>query len=129
MNLEYLEFSDLISIDYTEEQFDKVIKSAARSIHHTTRNFYKHHDFEEDVEWRKNAVKEALALQVEYFIQAGSSTSEGMNSKPQAVQLGRTMISQSGRMKASRASENKALVCLEAQLALSGTGLLNRGVG
>lgn len=128
MEITLAEYGEICATEIRMEKFIELLKVAKRHINIYTRRYYDYHSFDDDSEWRKKAVKEALALQIEYLHQSRATTFEGLNSAPQSVTLGRTSVSHASRFNASGSNEKKSLVCLDAQLALSGTGLLGRGL-
>lgn len=125
--LDYMEYLGIAINPIEEEKFKKLNKRATSIINVATRHFYQWNDFESDHEWRKQAVKEATAYQVEFFDEAGATTHEALNNNPQSVSLGRTTINKGSRQ-GSVTSEDKSLLSIEAENALLGTGLLFRGV-
>lgn len=129
--MSYLSFDEYkeLSVDpVDEDEFNKLAKAAERIINITVRRFYEFNDFNRDAEWRQTAYKEAIAHQLDYFKEMGTTTFEGLNNLPQSVQLGRTMISQTSRFNAGGSNEKRSLLSVEAEMTLVGTGLLSRGV-
>lgn len=112
-----------------EEKFNNLEKKASSVLDNITRSFYVFNDLETDHVWRKTKFKEALGAQIEYFLQTGQSTSEGLNKAPQSQSIGRVSVTQTSRFSASGKNESKSIVCEEVSMYLEGTGLLNRGVG
>lgn len=109
--------------------FQQLLKKASSVLDNITRSFYVFNDLETDHVWRKTKFKEALGAQIEYFLQTGQSTSEGLNKSPQSQTIGRVSVTQTSRFSASGKNESKSIVCEEVYMYLEGTGLLNRGVG
>lgn len=109
------------SID--ESAFSSLVVRASDALDNLTRNFYQFNDLETDVAFRKNKFKKAVACQVEYFHEVGSTTTYGMN-EPSSVTIGRT--SQSG---GSSNSQTNSLLCPDVISYLNDTGLLYRGLG
>ena len=128
MNITLPEYQEVCATEITPSKFYALVDVAVRHINMYTRRYYDWHSFEDDYDWRKKAVKEAVALQVEYLHINNATSSDKLNSTPQSVTLGRTSISHASRFNASGSNEKKPLVCLDAQLALAGTGLLGRGL-
>lgn len=125
--LNYEEYRGLSIEPVEQEEFSKLIKQANMVFNVATRRFYLGKDFKSDHVWRQEAVKQALAYQVDYYSELGAHTFEGINNTPGSVSLGRTSISKTvGNRQA--VSEDKSLLSVEAQSILSGTGLLYRGV-
>lgn len=109
------------SID--ESAFSSLVVRASDALDNLTRSFYQFNDLETDVAFRKNKFKKAVACQVEYFHEVGSTTTYGMN-EPSSVTIGRT--SQSG---GSSNSQTNSLLCPDVISYLNDTGLLYRGLG
>ncbi len=126
--LNHAEYKEISSNPIPSEQFDKLIGPAERVVNNAVRRFYYFNDFEKDADWRKEAYREAIAHQVDYYAEMGATTFEGLNNMPQSVQLGRTMISQTSRFNAGGQNEKRSLLSVESEMALVGTGLLSRGV-
>ncbi|HFR3749370.1 TPA: hypothetical protein ACHVFV_000321 [Streptococcus suis] len=122
----YIKIEDL-EIEETDTDFvEQAINKAEQLFEVVTRRFYSRVDFESDVKWRKEAVRDALKAQVRYFIDQGALTAQELNSEPETVSLGRTSI---GKSKSSQNTNTSNLLCDEFYLYLSGTGLLYRGTG
>ena len=128
MNITLVEYTGICTTEIDPSKFSGLVRAAVRHINLYTRRYYDWHSFEDDYEWRKKAVKEAIALQVEYLHINNATSSDKLNNTPQSVTLGRTSISHASRFNASGSNEKKPLVCLDAQLALAGTGLVGRGL-
>lgn len=128
MELTYEEYESISVNPVDVTKFDALSTRAIQIIDIYTRYYYSFVAFETDHDWRKAQVKAAIAFQVDYFSEMGKTSYEGINSAPTSVSLGRTSITQS-LSRASESSVNKSMLAYEAQLALSGTGLLSRGVG
>ena len=110
-----------VSID--ENAFSSLVVRASDAIDSITRSFYQFNDLESDVAFRKNKFKKAVACQVEYFHEVGSTTTYGIN-EPSSVTIGRT--SQSG---GSSNSQTNTLLSPDVIGYLNDTGLLYRGLG
>lgn len=125
--MDYLTDDDLKAVNVADESLlDKAIQKAEELLDVNTRYYYDTHSFDDDVDWRKKAVKRALLAQVEYFIETGETTAEGINSMPQSVSIGRTSVT---TVHGNSAKKTKSLLCEEFYLHLSGTGLLYKGIG
>ena len=109
------------SID--ESAFSSLVVRASDAIDSITRSFYQFHDLENDLAFRKNKFKKAVASQVEYFHEVGATTTYGMN-EPTSVTIGRT--SQSG---GSTSIQTNTLLSPDVIGYLNDTGLLYRGLG
>lgn len=76
----YLTFPEYQKFGYqevTEDDFKRLVVRASDVIDIRTRNFYRFHDLESDIEFRKNQFKKAIALQIERMAILGAvSTAE-----------------------------------------------------
>ena len=126
--MNYLTENDLkVFPDTIEKSFlDKTVRKSEELFDVLTLRFYDKIPYKTDYSWRKKAVKRAILSQVEYFIETGETTTEGLNSTPQSVSIGRTRVT---TVHGNSSKSTKPLACDEFYLHLSGTGLLYRGVG
>lgn len=84
------EFSDLGFDDV--ENFDKLAKRAEIAIDMYTQNIYKRYiKFEDDFDYRKQAVKLAMAFQIAYLDSSGILTADDKQTM-QSVSVGRTSL-------------------------------------
>jgi len=113
-----------VSID--ENTFSSLVVRASDAIDSITRSFYQFNNLDDDVAFRKNKFKKAVASQVEYFHEVGSTTTYGMN-EPSSVTIGRTSMSEGS--KGSQTSPQNSLLSPDAYMYLRDTGLLYRGLG
>lgn len=127
-NQDYNNLNAFTPID-DQETYYKLQAKASDVLKRVTMNFYVHNDFENDHPQRKEAYVKALAAQIEYFYETGSTTTEGLNSAPQTQQIGRTALSHASKFNPGGENEKKSVVCEDVYLYLSGTGLLGRGIG
>lgn len=123
---EYVEFSGNDKI--SKNEFEILYKKAACLLHVVTRNYYKFNNFDDDTFIRKDAVKMALSAQIDFFVETGQTTVEGLNSTPNAITLGRTSISTNSRYGTNDSKKEKSIYAQEFLMFLQGTGLLYRGV-
>ena len=111
------------------DKFNVNLSKASAVIDNITNNFYQFNDLETDkVKFRADRFKLALCAQVDYFIEVGGNTYEGINKAPQSFSLGRTSISSGNRYSESGSNESKSLVADDVYIYLDGTGLLYKGV-
>lgn len=122
--LTYEEYNDLGFNEIDNTEFDKLNKKASGVLDYVTRYFYKHQDLKDDVDFRKEQFKLALAAQIEYFNDIGAASTHEINN-PLNVQIGRTQVG----MGANNQKEANRLVSSDVYMYLSGTGLLYRGLG
>ena len=107
------------------EVYYGLLYKAADVLAHVTNNFYEKNDFETDEEVRKNAYLKALACQIEYFYETGQTTTTGLNSTPQVMDLGRTKVSMMAHVGKEGETIKKPIVCPDLHLYLDGTGLVD----
>lgn len=125
--LEYEEYKELSVEAIEEDRFNVLLPRAEQVIDTITRYHYRNNLFAEDHEWRKDAVKLAVMYQIEFFVEKGATTLEGIQSQPDSFSAGRTSIT--NRSSRSRELETeKSLLATGARNALVATGLLYRGV-
>ena len=125
--LTFIEYKELGYTSLEEDDFNSLIAKASTFIDSQTRDFYHFNDLETDIEYRKTKFKKAVALQVEYMHQSGATSTYEANT-PQSWSVGRTSVSESSRYSNTGSNETPTIVCDDAILALSGLGLLFRGV-
>lgn len=127
----YLTYAEYISFGFMEMdqlEFDKLIKRAEDVIDIYTNDYYRFNDLQSDVEIRKTKFKKAVASQVQYFHETGSTSFNGMES-PATVTIGRTTVSKTTRTSTTNDTTNKEKILSQDSLMyLRGTGLLYRGV-
>ena len=125
--LTYTEYEALGLSNLTPSEFNDLISKASFVLDSQTRDFYQFADLESDMPYRKQKFKTAVALQVEYMHQTSSTSTYEANT-PQSWSVGRTSVSESSRYSNTGSNETPTIVCDDAILALSGSGLLFRGV-
>lgn len=104
-----------------EEDFPKILDKASDVIDSVTRAFYRFNDIEQDVPYRREQFKKAVAAQIDYFVSVGT-TSADMLMSVQSVAIGRTNVSVGG------GGKQASVLSTDARLYLMHTGLLYRGV-
>ncbi|PWU66575.1 hypothetical protein [Gracilibacillus dipsosauri] len=110
----------------TQEEFDKLLPKASDVLDDLTNDYYQFKDLESDIPWRRDKFKKAVACQIEFFYEVGSTTSEGIND-PQSVSIGRTTMS-NGRSDSRNDNSSKNIVSNDVFMYLRTTGLLYRGL-
>ncbi|WKB49236.1 hypothetical protein QYH60_04235 [Lactococcus lactis subsp. lactis] len=123
----YLTFPEYQKFGYqevTEDDFKRLVVRASDVIDIRTRNFYRFHDLESDIEFRKNQFKKAIALQIERMAILGAVSTAEIDS-PTNWSLDGVSVTNGG----SGASGDNAtsIVSDDALELLSMTGLLYRG--
>ncbi|HEM5088341.1 TPA: hypothetical protein U1265_000801 [Streptococcus suis] len=107
--------------------FEKLLKKAEVSINLFLNGFYDFVDFEKEIEYRKQAVKIAVAFQMAYLDSSGIMTADDKQSVSTVI-LGRTHISYNNASQNSLESSRYNL-SLDALNVLKGAGFGYRGVG
>lgn len=123
----YLTYSEYIDLGYAEvpqDEFDRLLIRASDCVDGITGHFYRFNNIEDDVPFRRNQFKKAVAAQIEYFHEMGATNTHGLN-EPTSVTIGRTTINT--RNNAQKDAQN-GLICPEVFLYLNDTGLLYAGV-
>lgn len=123
----YLTFTEYQKFGYqevTEDDFKRLVVRASDVIDIRTRNFYRFHDLESDIEFRKSQFKKAIALQIERMAILGAVSTAEIDS-PTNWSLDGVSVTNGG----SGASGDNAMsiVSDDALELLSMTGLLYRG--
>lgn len=106
------------------ELFPRYLLYATNLLNDLTRNFYVSNDLETDFEWRKNAFKLALTMQLDYYGHIGGTSTTSLNSA-QSVNIGRTSMTVGT---GASATNKGGIVSDDAIMTLTPTGLLYRGV-
>lgn len=120
--LSELEYRSMIGVVIDTKGFYEAVKKAEAVLDNVTNNFYQFVDLETDIPFRKNKFKQAVAAQIEYFIEAGGTSSFALNSV-KSFSVGRTSISGGG------VEQHKAaLIADDVYIFLEGTGLLYGGL-
>ena len=123
----YLTFPEYQKFGYqevTEDDFKRLVVRASDVIDIRTRNFYKFHDLESDVEFRKNQFKKAIALQIERMAILGVVSTAEIDSPTNWSLDGVSVTNGSSGASGDNAT---SIVSDDALELLSMTGLLYRG--
>lgn len=126
----YLTYSEYIDLGYAEvpqDEFDRLLIRASDSVDGITGHFYRFNNIEDDVPFRRELFKKAVAAQIEYFYEMGSVNSHGIDT-PQSVTIGRTSMSYGGR-NSSSSEDTSRLISPDVLFLLRDTGLLYAGIG
>ncbi|MDR7696138.1 hypothetical protein [Lactococcus lactis] len=123
----YLTFPEYQRFGYqevTEDDFKRLVVRSSDVIDIRTRNFYRFHDLESDIEFRKNQFKKAIALQIERMAILGAVSTAEIDS-PTNWSLDGVSVTNGG----SGASGDNAMSIVSDDVLelLSMTGLLYRG--
>lgn len=123
----YLTFSEYQKFGYqevTEDEFNRLVVRASDVIDIRTRNFYRFHDLESDIEFRKNQFKKAIALQIERMAILGAVSTAEIDS-PTNWSLDGVSVTNGGS--GTSGDNATSIVSDDALELLSMTGLLYRG--
>lgn len=122
--LTYIEYQDLGFVDLEESEFERLQKKASDVVDGITRHFYKFNNLADDVPFRQEQFKKAVAAQIEYFYDMGATSSHEINS-PLTVNIGRTQVMTG----VENQKKSNTLVAPDVYMYLRDTGLLYRGIG
>ena len=125
--MEYLTYPEYLELGFdVTDKFDELYKRAEMTVNLYIHNFYAYKDFDSDFEPRKQAVKNAIANQINYLERTGVMTAEEKQSLA-SVTVGRTTVSyQNGSQNAS--SGRHYNLCLDAENWLNMAGFNYSGV-
>lgn len=90
----YLTKDEFVELDFDEvTDFDKLAKRAEIAINLYTQGLYQRHiDFDKEADYRKQAVKLAMAFQIAYLDASGITTADDKQAMTN-ISIGRTSIS------------------------------------
>lgn len=124
--LTYDEYKKFGYQEVTEEEFKRLVVRASDFIDIRTRNFYRFHDLETDIEFRATQFKKAIALQIEYMSTIGAVSTAAINN-PTSWSLDGVSVS-NGNSRLADDGTAISIISEDAMEVLSETGLLYRGV-
>ncbi|WP_339011324.1 hypothetical protein VNN36_06330 [Lactococcus garvieae] len=124
--LTYDEYKKFGYQEVTEEEFKRLVVRASDFIDIRTRNFYRFHDLETDIEFRATQFKKAIALQIEYMSTIGAVSTADINN-PTSWSLDGVSVS-NGNSRLMDDGTAISIISADAMEVLSETGLLYRGV-
>ena len=126
----YLTYEEYTSFGYEDvdaTEFKDLVEKAGDFMDLQTRNFYQINPIDEDPsDFRRTKFKKAVALQVDYMHQVGATTASEMSS-PQSWSVDGMSVSAGGS--GAEGNSSASIISEDAIWALSGTGLLYRGLG
>lgn len=131
MKLTYEEYEAMGLTHVNEDKYNGLHLRAITALNQATHHFYDRHDFDSDYSFRKTAVKNAIAFQIEYMARTGVLTQEDKVAQGaiQSQTIGRTSMSFGSKSSGDTSGKGStAIICLDAEMALNGTGLLYAGV-
>ncbi|MDG6115424.1 hypothetical protein [Lactococcus formosensis] len=124
--LTYDEYKKFGYQEVAEEEFKRLVVRASDFIDIRTRNFYRFHDLETDIEFRATQFKKAIALQIEYMATIGAVSTADINN-PTSWSLDGVSVS-NGNSRLVDDGTAISIISEDAMEVLSETGLLYRGV-
>lgn len=122
--LTYDEYKKFGYQEVTEEEFKRLVVRASDFIDIRTRNFYRFHDLETDIEFRATQFKKAIAVQIEYMAILGAISTAEIDS-PTNWSLDGISVSNGNSSASGEGTVN--IISEESLELLSMTGLLYRG--
>lgn len=125
----YLTYSEYIDLGYAEvpqDEFDRLLRRASDVLDSVTSSFYRFNDLENDVPFRREQFKKAVAAQIQYFHDMGGTSSHEL-SEPGTVTIGRTTVT-TGSRNSSQGEQKTSLISDDVFMYLQDTGLLYRGL-
>lgn len=122
--LTYDEYKKFGYQEVTEEEFKRLVVRASDFIDIRTRNFYRFHDLETDIEFRATQFKKAIAVQIEHMAILGAISAAEIDS-PINWSLDGISVSNGNSSASGEGTVN--IISEESLELLSMTGLLYRG--
>lgn len=122
--LTYDEYTEFGFAEIEQDEFDRLLKRASHAIDVITRHFYQYNDINQDIPWRREQFKKAVAAQIEYFYEMDATNTHGLR-EPTTVTIGRTTLAE-GSVNSKNAPENN-LISKDVYFYLAPTGLLYTG--
>lgn len=121
--MDYLTYPEYLKLGFDEtDKFDELYKRAEMTVNLYIHNFYAYKDFDSDFEPRKQAVKNAVANQINYLERTGVMTAEEKQSLA-SVTVGRTTVSyQNGSQSISSGKRYNLSLDAENWLKVAGFG-------
>lgn len=128
---DYMQVMHITDADIPKK-FDQLAELASEYLDEQTRDFYQDNDLTSDP-WplRASKFKRAVIRQIAYMIDSGITTTEQAIRQPTSASktIGRTTVSKSwNNNQSSTDGQQRSVISADALAALSGTGLLYRGV-
>src|SRR5699024_3946034 len=125
--LTYDEYIDLGFPEIGETEFNRLLPKASDVVDSVTRSFYKFNDIDQDVPFRREQFKKAVAAQIQYFHDMGGTSSHELE-VAEKVTIGRTTVS-STRSNSSNETKKSSIISDDALMYLRDAGFLYSGVG
>lgn len=124
--LTYDEYVDLGFPEIGETEFNRLLPKASDVLDIVTSSFYRFNDLENDVPFRRDQFKKAVAAQIQYFYDMGGTSSHEL-SEPGTVTIGRTTVT-TGSRNSTQGEQKTSLISDDVFMYLQDTGLLYRGL-
>lgn len=111
-------------LDLKESEFDRLSKRSVTALNNLTNGYYECRSFSQDLPFRQNAFKEALALTIEHLHQTGAETQAEL----EALNLTSVIIGGTHLNMGTQDKVKVSLVPHEAQQLLQRYGFMYRAV-
>ena len=123
----YLTEEDYIAFTGEEpsDKFDALLDRASAELDTLTRFFYRYNELGTNM--RDEQFKRAVAYQIQFYEEMGTTSVESYNSTPDSVHIGDTTVTNRATMASAQGSQRDSMISKDALNVLKGTGLLYRG--
>lgn len=130
MYLTYAEYQLLGYNDVDAADYPNYYRAAKQALDYLTHDFYVWNSLNDDVDFRKNKFKEAVAAMIHYYASFGTTDSFALETtQGGSVTIGRTSIGNSGNSSnGSTGGSALAPIPNEVYTILAYTGLLYKGL-
>lgn len=118
------EFKEFTGLD-APSNFKYLEMRASAELDTATRFYFQTNDFTGD--FISEQFKKAMVVQVQFYMDMDTTSSEKMNAKPDSVRIGDTTVSYNRSGNATERSRRDTALSQDALNLLRGTGLLFRG--
>ena len=115
----YNKFKSFKSITDSEIYYHLYSK-ATDVLLNVTHRYFEKNEFNNTTPDRQLAYLKALACQIEYFYETGETTTTGLNTTPQVMDLGRTKVSMMAHVNEEGTVIPKSIICPDIYLYLEG---------
>ena len=102
------------------ERYYHLYSKATDVLLNVTNRYFEKNDFNTATPERQHAYLKALACQIEYFYETGETTTTGLNTTPQVMDLGRTKIEMMTHVNEEGTAVPKSIICPDIYLYLEG---------
>ena len=115
----YNNFKSFKTIEDSEKYYHLYSKATDVLLNITNR-YFEENEFDDAEEQRQLAYLKALACQIEYFYETGETTTIGLNTTPQMMDLGRTKVEMVTHVNEEGTVVPKSIICPDIYLYLEG---------